>query len=69
MASSASQGDTMSVERCNPAEMRKNMIAADAFKRCGIDFVPIPVRSPEHKAELLAQCFRELDAIEEDTPE
>ncbi len=51
------------MNRCEPAEMRKNLIAVEAFANHGLDFVAVPVTSPEHKKELLKQAddtFNEL---------
>lgn len=52
--------------RCNPAVMRKNLQIVEHLKRAGVDFVPIPVRSPQHRAELELQCLREIDHLEAD---
>lgn len=45
------------IERCSPAEMRKNLDMVHQFERIGLDFVPIPVKSAEHKQELM-KLFR-----------
>lgn len=44
----------MSIEKCSPVEMRKNLEVVDTFKRYMIDFVCIPVRDQDHKNELIA---------------
>ena len=41
------------MERCSPVEMRKNLLAVEQFRQAGIDFVAVPVRSKEHKMELV----------------
>lgn len=45
------------IERCSPTEMRKNLEMVHQFERIGLDFVPIPVKSAEHKQELM-KLFR-----------
>lgn len=42
--------------KCSPTEMRKNLQVVELFKKTGVDFVPIPVLSLEHKIELVKQC-------------
>lgn len=53
------------IERCSPTEMRKNLDIAHKFEKIGLDFVPIPVKSAEHKQELLKLLKLTLDEIEE----
>ena len=43
------------MNKCSPTEMRKNLIIVDKFKSFGIDFVPMPVKSEDHKNELIHQ--------------
>ena len=43
------------MEMCSPVEMRKNLVIVETFKRCGVDFVAVPVRSEDHKNELIKQ--------------
>lgn len=45
--------------------MRKALEMADAFRIIGIDFVPIPVKDEEHKAELLNIMNYTLEEITE----
>ena len=42
------------MNRCSPAEMRKNLQVVEQFKKYGIDFVAVPVRDEDHKNELIA---------------
>ena len=49
--------------RCEPAEMRKNLIIVDELKSAGIDFVAIPAKNKEHKKELIAQSDAVLDEL------
>lgn len=51
------------MKRCDPVEMRKNLLVVDQFKRHGIDFVVIPVRDADHKNELIAQGAEVLEEI------
>lgn len=53
------------IERCSPAEMRKNLEMVHQFERIGLDFVPIPVKSAEHKQELMLLLTLSLDEIME----
>lgn len=53
------------IERCSPAEMRKNLDMVHHFERIGLDFVPIPVKSAEHKQELMQLLKLSLDEIME----
>lgn len=51
------------MNRCNPAEMRKNLQVVEQFKNAGIDFVPVPVRDEDHKNELIAQVAEILQEL------
>ena len=42
------------MNKCSPVEMRKNLEVVEQFKKHGIDFVAIPVKSQDHKNELIA---------------
>ncbi|WP_025235721.1 DUF1382 family protein [Mannheimia sp. USDA-ARS-USMARC-1261] len=53
------------IERCLPEEMRKNLEMVHQFERIGLDFVPIPVKSTEHKQELMKLFRLNLDEIME----
>lgn len=53
------------IERCSPAEMRKNLEMVHQFEKIGLDFVPIPVKSAEHKQELMLLLTLSLDEIME----
>ena len=61
----------MSVYKCSPVEMRKNMEVVDVLQKAGIDFVAIPVKSDGHKNEMIAyrnNIFEELlQASEEES--
>lgn len=51
------------MNKCSPVEMRKNLKVVDEFKRYGIDFVAVAVKSPEHKKELVAQGAAVLEEL------
>ena len=51
------------MERCSPTEMRKNLKVVDAYRKAGIDFVPVPVRDEGHKNELIDQGNQVLENI------
>ena len=51
------------MDRCSPVEMRKNLEAVEQFRRIGLDFVAIPVKSDIHKNELLAQSNEIMEEI------
>lgn len=53
------------MDRASPVELRKALQCADTLAKSGIDFVPIPVISPEQKAELLDQLFVLMEKINE----
>ncbi len=53
------------MERCNPVEMRKNLEAVEIFKKYGIDFVAVPVRSLTHKYELVTLTNKILKELED----
>ncbi len=44
------------MNKCSPVEMRKSLEAVELYKTVGIDFVPMPVKSLEHKIELVKQA-------------
>lgn len=51
------------MNKCSPVEMRKNLETVEQFKKNGIDFVVIPVKSETHKIELIAmgqEIFEEM---------
>ena len=39
------------MNKCNPAEMRKNLQVVEQFRKYGIDFIAVPVRNSDHKNE------------------
>jgi len=51
------------MEKCSPAEMRKNVNVVEAFKKRGIDFVAVPVIDSNHKNALIARCNEILEAM------
>jgi hypothetical protein len=51
------------VIRCDSVEMRKNLQIAKMLGRSGIDFVAVPVRSAEHKRELLNEGQTVLEKL------
>lgn len=53
------------MNRASPVELRKALQCADVLAKSGIDFVPIPVVSPEQKAELTEMLHKLMDQIEE----
>lgn len=50
----------MTMDKCSPIEMRKNLEAVDTFRKAGIDFVPVPVRDGAHKDELIDLAHKVL---------
>lgn len=54
------------MDRCSPVEMRKNLVVVEQFKKYGIDFVAVPVRSQDHKNELIALCNEVLEESAKD---
>ncbi|PHR58760.1 MAG: hypothetical protein COA47_10160 [Robiginitomaculum sp.] len=51
------------MNRCQPITTLKNLDAAMAFAKAGIDFVCIPVKNEEHRADLMLMAnkiFTEL---------
>ena len=56
------------IEKCSPAEMRKNLMIVDELKRAGIDFVAVPVISEAQKVHLLNQLRQTLLEIEKANP-
>lgn len=51
------------MNKCSPEDLRQALKIVDVMKKSGIDFVPIPVESPEHKEQLKSQCQDVLDRI------
>ena len=49
--------------RCSPVQMRKNLEVVNSFKLAGIDFVAIPVKSDDHKNELIVQGNEILEQL------
>jgi len=57
------------MDRCDPVEMRKNLEVVGQLKKAGIDFVAIPAKDKDHKAQLIAQTqrvFEHLVALEDE---
>lgn len=54
------------MDRCDPVEMRKNLVVVGAFKRAGINFVAIPAMNESDKAALIGMMRRRL-AVYADT--
>ena len=54
------------MEKCNPVETRKNLEAANAMAKAGMDFVAIPVHGQFTKGVLLALMKQQLDAIDKE---
>lgn len=51
------------MDKCSPSETRKNLLVVQHFVDVGMDFVAVPVKNAEHKAELIQQSqeiFSEL---------
>ena len=57
------------MNKCNPETMRKNVELVEAFRSAGIDFVPVPVISDEHKEQLVLQLNVILKKINDDIEE
>ena len=53
------------MNKCSPAETRKNLIAANELAKSGIDFVPMPALNDVHKKELIVQMINLLEQIDE----
>ncbi len=55
----------MPVMRASPSNMRKSLEMTDSMRMYGIDFVPIPVTSPEHREKLVAEALQSIaDLVE-----
>ena len=52
------------MEKCSPAEMRKNLEMVEMLKKAGIDFVAIPVKNEEEKQKFLGILMQNLDEIQ-----
>lgn len=50
----------------NPIELRKALETTMVMQSYGLDFVPIPVKNEQHKAELLMLMQKTLDEIIEE---
>ena len=57
------------MNKCNPETMRKNVELVETFRSAGIDFVPVPVISDEHKEQLVLQLNVILKKINDDIEE
>lgn len=53
----------MAVLKCNSAVMRKNLLMVESFQQAGIDFVPVPVVSKQHKERLISDAMASLDTM------
>jgi len=56
----------MTIEKCSPVEMRKNLNVVDRFREYGIDFIAVPVRDHAHKKELAYISMEVLAELEEE---
>lgn len=45
------------MEKCSPVEMRKNITAANTYKKLGMDFVVIPAKNHCHKRYLIEMAL------------
>ena len=52
------------MDKCSPANMRKALIAADQFRKAGIEFVPIPVINLDNKLDMINLMLENLEIIE-----
>ena len=52
------------MQKANPVDMRKALVAADELKNAGILFVPIPVLNKKDGDELCTEAFRRLGVLE-----
>lgn len=53
----------MAVYKASPIEMRKSLEMVQQMKMAGIDFVPVPVTSPEHKQALVAETLQSIASL------
>ncbi|WP_417537057.1 hypothetical protein [Marinomonas sp.] len=51
--------------KCPPVTMRANLKSVQALQSAGLDFVAIPVRSAEHKRDLLKQSLDMLVELQD----
>lgn len=54
------------MKKCSPVEMRKNLETVERYKKSGMDFVVIAVKSEGHKNALLNQSNLVLEQILEE---
>lgn len=57
------------IQRCDSDNTNANMQMANVLAKMGVDFVPMPVRSQEHREQLLLegqQTLEELLALSKD---
>lgn len=52
------------MEKATPVEMRKCLVAVEAFKKAGIKFVPMPVLDDDDQDALADQMKERLEKIE-----
>lgn len=56
----------MTIERCSPVEMRKNLEVVETLKSNGLDFVAIPVSSKFTKEVLISMTESSFCQLEKD---
>jgi hypothetical protein len=54
------------LQRASVSDLRKARMLSDALIKAGIDFVPVPVKSVDHKIKLTISVMNELDKLEKD---
>lgn len=53
------------MQRADPVEMRKALVAADSMRNAGILFVPMPVLNKDDYKEMITEVMRRLDVLEQ----
>lgn len=52
------------MNRASPADLRLSMEAVDCMVKAGVNFVPVPILSIDHQAELIEQMKTALETME-----
>jgi hypothetical protein len=54
------------MNKATPVELRKSLQIVDVLKNAGIDFVPVIVKSEQHRNELIKSLLNDLEALSSD---